>query len=97
MKTYKKIYKQLSINLSHEKAVELTLEKVNNETGGFGVNSLRTPDLWDNYFGSIVYLYIQRSSEDEKTLAYDVERRKFLELSLNQLYRRLKRDYIQLY
>jgi hypothetical protein len=97
MKNYKKIYKQLSFNLSHEMAVELTLEKVNNENGFFGVRSLKTPDLWDNYFGSTIYLYIDCSDEHQKTLAYDVERRKFLELSLNQLYKRLKRDHIQLY
>lgn len=56
---------------------EAVLQQADKLLGGFGVESLRDPESWDNYYGDTEAIYVNMGSLDKPTLIYDVSTESF--------------------
>jgi hypothetical protein len=71
-------------NMEVPEEVNASLEKLEILLEGYGLESLRSPDFWSQYWDDMVAKYIIRGDENHPTIIFDIIDERFVCTSLQE-------------
>lgn len=54
------------------------MEAINEEMNGFGIEPIRDPSHWDNYWGDYIAIYVNMGDTYSATILYDTRDNKYI-------------------